>query len=114
MRTIIAGSRDGVLFSHLVFAMEEIDWEPTVILSGTARGADRCGEKWAKEHNIPLERYPADWDTYGKGAGYRRNAEMADKAEALIALWDGKSRGTMHMIKLAEKAGLKIHVYRIC
>jgi hypothetical protein len=71
------------------------------------------GERWAKENNLPIERYPADWDNHGKSAGYRRNAEMAENAEALLALWDFKSRGTKHMIDLALKAGLVIYVRRV-
>ncbi len=62
---------------------------------------------------MPIERYPADWDKHGKPAGYIRNAEMADKAEALLALWDGQSRGTLHMINLAKKKGLLVYVWNL-
>ena len=113
MRTIIAGSRDDVVYAHLLVALEEIDWVPSVVISGTARGADKLGELWADHNDVPVERFPADWNQFGKSAGYRRNAEMAANAEALVALWDGKSRGTMHMIDLAKKAGLKIYIYYI-
>lgn len=113
MRTIIAGSRDGINYDDLLSAVEQIDWNPTVVLSGTARGADRMGERWASENNIPVEKFPADWNRYGKSAGYRRNAEMAQNADALIALWNGKSRGTKHMIDLANKAGLKIYIFGV-
>jgi len=113
MRTIIAGSRDNVVYAHLLAALEEIDWAPSVVISGTARGADTFGERWAGENDVPVERFPADWNTHGKSAGYIRNSEMAQKAEALVALWDGSSKGTMHMINLATKAGLKVHVYNI-
>jgi hypothetical protein len=111
MRLIIAGSRDIVDYQILVIAMEKYKLSPDVIISGTARGTDKLGERWAKEHNIPVEKYPADWDTYGKSAGYRRNAEMANAADALLALWDGKSKGTKHMIDLAKKKSLKIFIY---
>ena len=82
------------------------------MLSGTARGVDQAGEKWAVSRDIPVERYPADWTYYGKQAGYRRNEQMAEKAEALIAVWDGSSRGTKHMIDTANKKGLKVFVWR--
>jgi len=110
MRTIIAGSREGVEPYHLVSALQQIDWVPTAIISGTAKGADKLGEQWAIANNVPLEKYPAKWDKYGKSAGYKRNAQMAEAAEALVALWDGKSKGTSHMIDLAKKHGLKIFI----
>lgn len=81
-----------------------------VIVSGKARGADALGERYAVERGYEISAHPADWDAYGKSAGYRRNAEMAQEADALIAFWDGKSRGTKHMIDLAEKAGLVLRV----
>ena len=92
-------------------AINDIDWIPTVILSGTARGADKLGERWAAENSVRLEYYPANWDRYGKSAGYRRNAKMAANADAMIALWDGKSRGTKHMIDIAMGAGLKVYMW---
>lgn len=85
-------------------------------MSGTARGADKLGELYAERVGVHIYRFPADWDTYGKSAGYRRNAEMAKFASGennvgvLIAFWDGKSRGTKHMIDLAKRYGLKVHV----
>lgn len=112
MRTIIAGSRGVTDYAEVLKAVTQTPWRPTAILSGTARGADRLGERWARENGIPIEKFPANWDAFGKRAGYLRNAEMAQNADALIALWDGRSRGTKHMIDLAEKAGLRIHVCR--
>lgn len=86
------------------------------IVSGVARGADRLGEQYAKIAGYEVSRFPADWDGLGKRAGYVRNAEMAKYAMAdgnygvLIAFWDGKSKGTKHMIDLAEKNGLEVHI----
>ena len=111
MRTIIAGSR-GILHSGILTdALASCGWRPTVVLSGTARGADLLGEAWAKEHGVPCERFPAEWDQYGKSAGYKRNVQMAEQAEALIALWDGKSKGTKHMIDIARSKGLRVHTH---
>jgi hypothetical protein len=90
--------------------LERCGWKPTVVLSGTARGADTLGEQWAKRNNIPVERYPADWDTHGKRAGFLRNWRMARKGDALIALWDGLSRGTEQMIAAANYYGIRVHV----
>lgn len=110
-KTIIAGSRDGVEFKHVLIAISLCGWDISTVVSGTARGADRFGEEWASLNNIPIERYPADWDNNKKAAGYIRNIEMADNAEALIALWDGESRGTKHMITVAKRKGLKVFIY---
>lgn len=55
--------------------------------------------------------YPADWKKYGRRAGSIRNIEMAQNAEALLAVWDGISSGTRHMIKEAEKRGLPVYIY---
>lgn len=112
MRTIIAGGRDFNDFFKLESAIETSGWNPSVVISGKAKGADAHGELWAKMNNVPVEEFPADWDKYGKSAGYKRNTKMAENAEALIALWDGKSRGTKMMIDIATKKNLRVHVFR--
>lgn len=111
VRTIVAGSRGITSLSMVKKAMSQCGWTPTVIISGTARGVDRLGEEWAKAHNVPVECYPADWERYGPSAGYRRNRIMVENAEALVAVWDGKSRGTEHTISLAREKGLRVFVY---
>ena len=113
MRTIIAGSRGVIKYRHLVAAMSSVPFMPTVIISGTARGADRLGEKYARKNKITLEKYPAEWNKHGKAAGMIRNREMASVADALVALWDGKSRGTLNMIKTAKDFGLVVFVYNV-
>lgn len=86
--------------------------KPTHIICGEARGADTLGRRYAEEHNIPVLSFPADWKTYGKSAGYRRNKQMAEAADALVAFWDGKSRGTKNMIDLAHEAKIPVRVVR--
>lgn len=113
MRTIIAGSRDITDYDIIEDACASCPWEITRVVSGTARGVDRLGERWAKERHIPIDKYPADWDTYKKAAGYIRNKLMADNSEALVAIWDGVSPGTKHMIDLARKANLHIYIHRV-
>lgn len=108
MRTIIAGSRTFASYSYLAGVCDNHDI--SVVLSGTARGADQLGERWAQAMEIPIERYPAQWDLHGKSAGYKRNELMASKAEQLIAFWDGNSRGTKHMVDIAAARGLKVHI----
>lgn len=111
MRTIIAGSRSCLAPQELLIAIAECGWTPTTVISGNARGADRLGEWWAAKHQVPCEKFPADWVLFGKSAGYRRNEVMADNAEALIALWDGQSKGTKHMIDIARRKGLRVYVH---
>ena len=114
MRTIIAGSRC-VTDVDLVFrAVLFSGINPSVVLSGAARGVDRLGEMWAEANSVPIERYPADWNTHGKSAGYVRNVEMADNADALIAIWDGESKGTKHMIDIAERKQLIVFIFMAC
>lgn len=114
MRVIIAGSRDIVDPWALDNAIKAAGFEITTVLSGTARGIDRMGERWAEYHKIPVERYPAQWNVYGKRlAGRIRNTQMAQAADALIAVWDGMSSGTAHMIKQAERLKLKVYVHRV-
>ena len=87
-------------------------FDEVTIVSGTARGADATGEDYADSRAVKVMRFPAEWDVYGKAAGYKRNQQMARYADALVAFWDGKSRGTKHMIDIARAEGLRVRVYR--
>ena len=105
-RVIIAGGRNfqdyDMLAAYMDFLLSKTT-EDVEIVCGMARGADRLGEKYAMERGLQIHRMPANWNKYGKTAGYKRNIEMADEADALAAFWDGKSRGTAHMIETAKK-----------
>ena len=81
-----------------------------IIISGGARGADFYGEKYAQDEGFSLEVFPANWNKFGKSAGFRRNEQMAEVADALIAFWDGKSNGTKHMIEIMENKKLLVRV----
>lgn len=112
MRTIIAGSRGIYDYALLCTILEEdVHWPITEVVCGGARGVDTMGRSWAIEHGVPVKEFPADWKLYGKRAGYIRNKEMAKYAEALVALWDGKSKGTKHMIDTANQLGLRSVVW---
>lgn len=114
-RVIIAGSRkfsDYELLKQKCDKILETVNRPIVIVSGTANGADKLGERYANERGYKIKKFPADWDTYGLGAGYRRNQLMAKYSDALIAFWDGISKGTRHMINLAEQEEIKIRIIR--
>jgi len=113
MKVIIAGSRDFTDYLKLSQACDNLlkNQKTIEIVSGKARGADSLGEKYAKERGYKIIEFPPDWSK-GKGAGYQRNVEMAQYADALIAFWDGKSKGTNHMINIAKNKGLKIRIIR--
>lgn len=106
MRTIIAGSRTIHDYAKVVDAAVRCGWTITEVVSGTANGVDKLGESWAIINKVPIKRFPAKWQLLGKQAGYIRNQEMADYAEALIAIWDGKSKG-VKSIHMANKRNIK-------
>ena len=120
IRIIVAGSRDfndfGLVDKTLTKYMTNMSLtkDDIEIVSGCARGADRLGEQFATKHNLACAKFPAEWDLYGKSAGYRRNAQMADYAiqetGVLFAFWDGSSKGTKHMIDLATAKGMNVNV----
>lgn len=92
-------------------AVDNTTWSISEVVSGTANGIDRRGEQWAAKNNIPIKQFPAEWDVYGKSAGYVRNYVMAQYADALIAIWDGKSKGTLNMINTMANLNKPIYVY---
>lgn len=115
-RVFIAGCRD---FDDYELLKEECDYflqaekkEDVVINSGHALGADALGERYAQDRGYELETYPADRNAHGRAARPIRNAQMAEIADALIAFWDGKSRGTKNMIDTATKRDLQVAVVR--
>ena len=75
---------------------------------------DRVGEDLAEQVlRCRCVRFEPDWDRYGRGAGFRRNTEMAEHADALVAVWDGASRGTKHMIDTMRRLGKKVYVKKV-
>lgn len=113
MKLIIAGGRDIHDYSLVLSGLEESQFKPTTIVSGGAKGVDALGEQYAESMNLQLHIYPADWQTHGRAAGPIRNRKMAENADALLAIWDGKSKGTKNMIETATKLGLQVYVKRI-
>jgi hypothetical protein len=113
METIIAGSRHITDPDIVADAIRDSGFPVTDVISGGAPGVDTLGEQWAEQHGIPVVRFPADWKTLGRRAGSIRNQEMAGYAEGLVAIWDGKSRGSRNMIQLARRRGLQVFVYRV-
>lgn len=119
-RIIVAGSRNftdyPVVEKVLQDYLKTYPWEVEMI-SGTAKGADLLGERFASTYGYKIVRFPANWNSYGKSAGPIRNKEMAEYAAkeygVLFAFWDGASRGTKSMIEFAKQFGLEIHIIPI-
>jgi len=111
LKTIIAGSRAITDPAVLDDAISASSFDITEVVSGTAPGVDSLAETWAAQNGIPVKQFPADWNRYGRKAGPIRNTEMAGYAEALIAVWDGRSKGSRNIIQLARRRGLKVFVY---
>lgn len=129
MKVIIAGSRSITSYKYVEDAVALSGFDITEVVSGTAGGVDTLGELWAKNHiNGNVSLFPADWDDinvpenyikinkfgkkYNSKAGFMRNQDMADYADALIAVHNG-SPGTRDMISRATKRGLKVFEYDI-
>ena len=118
MNIVIAGSRDFNDYELLELTITkwaeeqtELKQEDITIISGNARGADKLGERFAKEYSLKLKVYPADWNQYGKSAGYIRNKIMASVSDVAFIFWDGQSKGTKHMIDLCNQyPTIELHV----
>lgn len=111
MRTIIAGSRSFTDYEEVLGIVADSGFIITQVVSGDAIGVDTVGIQIAEDYGIPFVRFPADWDRYGrKRAGAIRNKQMAENADALIAVWNGFSSGTKNMINIANKMGLLVHI----
>lgn len=113
MKTIIAGSRTITDYAAVEAAIAESGFAITEVISGCACGVDRLGEQWAVARSTPIRHFPADWKRYKRSAGAIRNNEMVAHADALIAVWDGRSDGTRHIINAARREGRKVFVYHV-
>jgi hypothetical protein len=112
-RTIIAGSRSIRDFGVVCRAIEASGFSVAEVVSGGACGVDRLAERYARLHRIPVRRFLPDWSRFGRSAGPRRNQQMVDYAGGagqLIAVWDGRSRGTQHTIQYGPSSG----PFRVC
>lgn len=114
-KVIIAGGRQFSDYELLkakcdLFLQQKRVTHSIIIVSGTARGADSLGERYAHERGYAVEKYQADWEQHGKAAGPIRNVEMAENADALIAFWDGQSVGTRNMIEVARRRNIPVRV----
>lgn len=99
-------------FSDYEYMKEILEWyDIKKIISGGAKGADRLAEQYASEKNIPIQIFEPQWDKFGKSAGYKRNIQIVDAADEIVAFWDQKSKGTGHSVKIAEEQGKPVYIY---
>ena len=116
LKVIVAGGRDftdydklsAVIFDYAESVGEDV---AVSIVSGMARGADKLAHTFARNEGVQVHEFPADWDTYGKRAGFIRNDAMSVFADELIVFWDGLSKGTWNMIQTMERLNKPVHLH---
>ena len=104
---------DAIVYDEFLLRIltnENFNVLPIEVVSGTARGADRLGEQYAKTRNLPIKYFTPNWSQNGKSAGYIRNEEMAKYSSDCIIFNLGRSKGSVHMENIAKryKLGLKV------
>lgn len=112
MKLIVAGTRDFSDYELLCTYLDKIrvNDKNLEIISGGARGADSLGERYARQHRIPLKIVNADWESFGRSAGYKRNLEMGQYADKAIVFWDNQSKGTKNMITIMKQLNKQCYV----
>ena len=118
MKLIIAGSRgitDYQIVRNAVITSQlwEAYGDNLEIVCGLAKGVDSLGKEFAERNNLKVHKFPANWDKHGKSAGYIRNKEMGDFADELLAIWDGKSKGTRGMIEYMKSLNKPVRIFEI-
>lgn len=86
----------------------------TIVHGACPKGADAIADRFARRHDLDVDPHPADWERYGRSAGYVRNAEMVhtldrtNRDHLVVAAWNGRSRGTKHTIDTANRLGIRV------
>lgn len=117
MKLIVAGGRDFVDTNRMIEELQKLVNSGNIpecpeLVCGMARGADMLAYSLWANNKMPIHNFPANWDKHGKSAGYRRNQEMGEFADALVAFWDGNSKGTKHMIDIMNRLNKPVYVVR--
>jgi hypothetical protein len=108
MKVAVIGSRSFNDYERLKDTLSKID--VSLLVSGGANGADKLGEQYANENNIPTKIFLPDWEKHGKAAGFLRNTDIINEADLVVAFWDQQSNGTRDSIQKAEKQGKKVMI----
>ena len=108
MKLLIAGSRGITDFDFAPYIPDGTD----TIISGGAKGIDTLAEQYAEQNGLKKIIIKPEYEKYGKVAPLKRNDQIADYADEVIAFWDGESRGTMYTVKQFQRLGKKITLLR--
>ena len=117
MKLIVAGGRDFTDTNRMIAELQklvesgEITDSPELVC-GMARGADMLAYSLWANNRMPIHNFPANWNKHGKSAGYKRNQEMGEFADAAVCFWDGNSKGTKHMIDIMNRLNKPVYVVR--
>jgi hypothetical protein len=112
MKLIVAGSRTFTDYQHLCQVLAPDRYRITQVLTGGARGAELLAYRWAWKHAVKHQLFRADWERCGKSAGVRRNFQMAQAGDVLLAFWDDQSPGTAHLVQCMRQLGKPVVVIR--
>ena len=116
-KLIVAGGRDYTKYDRVYSAIMELAEgeladKAVSIVSGMAKGADKLGYIFALSNNVKVYEFPANWNQFGKSAGFIRNTAMANFSDGLLAFWDGQSKGTAHMISTMKAQKKPVFICR--
>jgi len=109
VRILVTGSRDWDDAVLIAAVLSDYPAYATVVHGACPTGADHIADYVAQLFHLQIERHPAEWNTYGKAAGFRRNAEMVNLgADVCLAFIKNNSKGATHTVNLAEQAGIPV------
>lgn len=114
LRLAVVGSRSFDNYSQFSLVMDIfIKTFPNIktLVSGGASGADKFAEIYAKENNLEMDVYLAQWDILGRSAGFKRNYTIWENSDFGLAFWDGESKGTSHSFRIAKDQKKPIYIY---
>ena len=106
MKIAVIGSRDLLIVKLHRYLPENV----TEIVSGGAKGVDACAREYALENGLTLTEFLPEYQRYGRGAPLKRNMQIIDYADCVLAFWDGQSRGTKYVIEQCQKKNKKVTV----
>lgn len=116
MRVLVTGSRDWnnkTVIHDALLSISTKEGEQVTLVHGGARGADYLAHLCAIDLGYIVEQHVADWDKYGKRAGYIRNQQMVDSGiDICLAFIYNNSKGATMCVKLAEKANIPTKIWR--
>ena len=109
MKLAVIGSR-GIMIDNLE---EYVGEEVKELVSGGAKGVDFCAKTYAQKKGLKITEFLPDYKRFGRGAPLRRNLQIIEYSDAVLAFWDGKSKGTQYVIQESKRMGKPIIVHII-